>query len=209
MKKHPYIFWMASIVFTIGVKFLALRWVGVIYGGTTSWVFYIGRQLPTALDNFTIGMLVAFIVSRYKILEKPRWIGKIHIFVGMVCMLCVCQYGKICGVHRVGISGYIWHSMLAVTIGIILYGFSQIQICENNRLTKILLWISDVEYGVYLWHLVMFNNLIAGSVWIADLLMGGHVVCAITIMVILAILIGAMFTKLTDALLGKLLRDKK
>lgn len=209
MKKQPYLFWIASVIFTVGMKFVALRWAGVMYGGVTSWVFYVGRQLPTALDNFTIGMLVAYLVSKDKMLTKQKWIGPLLVFIGTIAMLFVCQYGKISGVHRVGISGYIWHSLLAITIGIILYGFSQIQLGENHIVTKILLWISDVEYGVYLWHLVMFHNLISGSAWIANLLMGGHVVGAIVILVILAILVGAVFTKLTDTWMEKTLRDKK
>jgi len=209
MKKHPYLFWVASVIFTIGMKFAALRWAGAVYGGVESWVFYVGRQLPTALDNFTIGMLVAYLVSRYKTNDKPRWIGPLLIAIGTSAMLLVCQYGKISGVHRVGISGYLFHSMLAVTIGVILYGFSQIQLCENNIVTKVLLWISDVEYGVYLWHLVLFQNFISGSAWITGLLMEKRFIWAIVIMVILAILVGAVFTKLTDAWMEKTVRDKK
>jgi len=66
-----------------------------------------------------------------------------------------------------------------------------------------------VEYGVYLWHLLLFQNFISGSAWITGLLMEKRFIWAIVIMVILAILVGAVFTKLTDAWMEKTVRDKK
>jgi len=57
--------------------------------------------------------------------------------------------------------------------------------------------------------ITLFQNFISGSAWITGLLMEKRFIWAIVIMVILAILVGAVFTKLTDAWMEKTVRDKK
>jgi len=199
MKKNAFLFWVGSLILTIGIKFVIFRWVGIVYGGNVTWNFYLGRQLPSALDNFTTGMFVAYLLEATRTREKKLWISWSIVLFGMLCMLQICDYGLARGIHTTGVSGYLWHSLLAIALGIVMFGISMIPFSTDNWFIKPLLWISKMEYGIYLWHLVMFRNVIGGSGWIQELVLSGHVVLVMILLVGISIPIGALFTKMTDA----------
>ena len=67
-----------------------------------------------------------------------------------------------------------WHSLVALGLGAMMWMFAGISIPKENPITKIFLWISECEYGIYLWHLVLIITLIEKSPFIQELLNTGY-----------------------------------
>lgn len=200
MKKNPTVFWISSVIFTVVVKFVMYAFVAPAAFPDGSQMFFLGRQLLPALDNFTTGMFAAYLVGTMKEKTNSLRNGSLTIFGGIVILLGVCQFGIDNGIHSNDLSGYTWHSLLAISLCIIMFGFSLLSVSERNPITKVLLWLSDVEYGVYLWHLPLFFNLVGGPGVVAGLLEKGYVWLTIIVIIVISIFVGAIFTKMTDAL---------
>jgi peptidoglycan/LPS O-acetylase OafA/YrhL len=47
-------------------------------------------------------------------------------------------------------------------LGNFVWNFAQYKF---KRMSAVLIWISKYEYGIYLWHLVIMNNLYENSPW--------------------------------------------
>lgn len=209
MKKSPTVFWLVSIVVTIVMKYISFEYIVPTLVADSSYNFILGRQLFTALDNFTTGMYVAYLTTKVKPFNKQSIIGSIGVVVGVIAVIFVCNFGLQNGIHTNNFSGYIWHSGIAITLGIVMLGFSMIVLPEKSLIVKAIIWVSEIEYGTYLWHLPMFYNLVASSGWIVSLIAIGQRKYAILILVIVAILVGALFTKVTDAFMEKILNKRK
>lgn len=190
---------IGSILFTVGCKIAAYAWLIPALHSDRSLQFFMGRQLPTALDNFVIGMVVAYVIynKKKRIPAAAGWIGSMAAFV---LLLVTAQKGLQYGITRNNISGYLWHSIAAVLLGLILFCFSCVRISYTNVVSRLLLWISDYEYGTYLWHLMMFNNLIAGAPIIVSLLEAGCRKTVYVILMVLALLVGYMFSKVEEGM---------
>ncbi len=186
-----------TVLLTIGVKALAYSTVLPHFVADTSLNFFAGRQLFTALDNFTVGMLVAHLL-----VNKGKKAGNVISIIGtaMSCglLVVVCYEGLSRGIHTNNLSGYVWHSAVALVLGVMMWVFAGISIPKENPLTKGLLWISRYEYGIYLWHLVMINTLVAKSPFINQLLTAGYRKTVYIIFTVLSVVVGYLLSKSTE-----------
>lgn len=161
MKKRPNLTIIGVICFTIISKALVYIFIGNYYpdAGLSFWA---GRQLVTALDNFAIGMYVANLVER-QIYLKNTFTSSIILAIGLAFMYIVCRLGFKYGIHTNNISGYMWHSWISISIGIIMIGISGISLNEKSYIFQGFMFIAHHEYGIYLWHLLIILNLVANS----------------------------------------------
>lgn len=197
IKKWGVWFGAFSVIVTIVSKMMIYIFLLPILGG--EWAFFCGRQLLTALDNFVLGMLVAFIITK----KDRDCISRKHFFkaifiLGLIGVWCVCKAGIRCGIHTNNICGYVWHSLLAICLSFIIYGGSFLPLDYSRPVEKSLLWAAKYEYGIYLWHLVMFNNLYEKSSIIQNLITKGDVIIVYIIFIALALGIGYLFSVLID-----------
>ncbi|MDE5873309.1 MAG: acyltransferase, partial [Lachnospiraceae bacterium] len=146
---------LLSVPVTIVIKMSVFKLIAAVpeYNGNFgAYGFWAGRQLITALDNFVLGMGVAYIS------KKKKWRGNAlpvcMIITGLTLLYGVMLYGIKNGIHTNNISGYTWHSMVAVALGIVMYGFAFLKY-KYFIISKLLKWIAKYEYGIYLWHLVI------------------------------------------------------
>lgn len=189
--------YIATTVFTIGMKVFVYGTLLPSLVADTSLNFFAGRQLFTALDNFTIGMLIAHLVVKRG--RKPsNIVGVVGTILGCVLLMFICYTGLSKGIHSNNISGYLWHSAVALVLGVMMWMFSGIAIPKENVITKGVLWISKYEYGIYLWHLVMINTLIAKSPFVNQLLTAGYRKTVYIIFTVLSVIIGYVFSKMTE-----------
>lgn len=186
-----------TLVFTIAVKAFVYSNVLPQFVADTSLNFFAGRQLFTALDNFTIGMLAAHLL-----VHKGKKAGNVISIIGTALFGCllvvVCYVGLSKGIHTNNVSGYVWHSAVALVLGVMMWMFAGISIPKENPITKGLLWISKCEYGIYLWHLVMINTLIAKSPFINELLTAGYRKTVYIIFTVLSVAVGYVLSKGTE-----------
>ncbi len=186
-------FAIGSIVFTIAMKAGMYAVILPQFGGAGSLEFFSGRQLLTGLDNFVIGMYVAWLVKNRKINMSQKF-AYIGVICGIVLIYIICFFGMRTGIHTNNFSGYTWHSSLAIGIGIVLFFASYIHCNRDNVIVKALLWISKYEYGIYIWHLLMINNLLGKSEWIQGLLSSPYPKTVYLIFIMLSIGVGYMFS---------------
>ncbi len=193
-----------SVLFTIVVKMTVFKLIAAVpeyninfgvYG------FWAGRQLITALDNFVLGMGVAYIS------KKRKKIGNVMsvcvIIIGLVLLYAVIKYGLKNGIHTNNISGYTWHSMVAVVLGFVMYGMASLKY-KYFIISKSLKWIAKYEYGIYLWHLVIINNLIAYSPLIQGWMNTQRYLLIALMFLIASIIAGTVFSIASDALEKKI-----
>lgn len=196
-RKFGLSFYVAGILFTILCKFIMYRYVLPAFTADSSLNFFAGRQLITALDNFLVGMAAAYFVQ-----EKPWKLNKafsmILFLLEIVLLVVICKTGQHYGIHTANLSGYVWHSAVALLLGLMMITFSNIQLADNCKLWQFLLWLSRFEYGIYLWHLVIYRNLLGKAPGIQALLSAGHHKAVMLILIIVSIPVGILTTRLID-----------
>ena len=190
-----------AIAFTVCAHHLTLNYLWIIdetvYGDFAYSVP--GRQIWTALDNFVVGMYVAHLVNTPKQPTRhwPYAIGCV-VSTAAVCGCCVLGY-------RYGVWGRGWwnsafHSILAIIIGLLLFCAANTKNDSKSLISRALLWVSKYEYGIYLWHLLIMNNLLAYSSLIQALLTPKRMILAHIGLISASIFTGFIMTRLISGL---------
>ena len=201
LKKRGIIALLSSVLFTIIVK--ALIYSVLSRKGLTGYIFFVmGRQLFTALDNFIVGMYVAYVITE-KGVNIKKIQGWIILVLSVVFLDIVCRLGWKYGIHTNNLSGYTWHSLVGITIGGIMCGISFVSFDFIKPIKSMLLWISKYEYGIYLWHLMLINNLLAKSEFIIMLKEKNIQIFYYVFVMGLCILVGYLMTIMTDSIYDK------
>lgn len=201
LKKYKEWLGLATIIFTILAKALSYFLLDKIVGEDfATYSFWIGRQqLFTTLDNFVIGMAVAKIIEEKK-LHFSSIVYKIGIVIAIVLLYVVCRMGLQHGIHTNNLSGYTWHSLLAVVIGLMVLCVGSLNAVQNKFINKIIVGCSNCEYGIYLWYLVVIDNLILSAPIVRNAISRGYVWLTCILFLIVSVGVGYIFTKLTDNL---------
>lgn len=193
IKKSKGIGVIVSIVVTILIKTLVFQKILVRFGDVSGVGFFAGRQLITSLDNFVIGMGVAYINCNYKVKIKNVWLY-IGTIISLGYIYFICKLGFRYGIHTNNLSGYTWHSLIAIGLGAVMFFLSYIHTNENNLFAKLFLWISKYEYGIYIWHLVLWKNLLDNSTLIQSI----NVKLVWIILLVIAIIVGFIISEFVD-----------
>jgi len=197
-KKMGLFFGILCVAFTICIKMFIYSYVLFYFGKTGSLNFMSGRQLFSAMDNFTAGMTVAYLVKNKQI-SLHKKISCIGILVSFIAIYFVCKLGIKYGIHTNNLSGYTWHSFLALALGGVLLFFASGFKCNSNSFgVRLLLWISRYEYGIYIWHLLIILNILNRSNIIKNIIASRYVLMLYPIFIILSVLSGALFTIMVD-----------
>ncbi|WP_288060237.1 acyltransferase family protein [Thomasclavelia cocleata] len=193
IKKQPYIILLISFIFTCICKAIVYKFI-LYNNGLEAYSFYAGRQLlPTVLDNFITGMFLAYIIKnkKIKVYNHKRYI---LLLSTIIIFIIVYKMGLKYGIHSNNISGYIWHSVLALSLGSLIYAFSTIKINMRNIGIRIILWIAKHEYSIYLWHLIVTINLINKAPIVSSLINKGGYILLFAVLLIITILVGYLFS---------------
>lgn len=179
-----------SVIISILMKFLLFSFF-TKNELNSSYYFIYGRQLFSSLDNFIIGMGVAKAV-----MERKKDAKLINLFFTIASFFIWILYVTPRGVvYSNTVFGYVWHSITAVLIGL---GIWQILMFENqkdNILGRGLVFIGKYEYEIYIWHLLIANNLYTKSSLIQGIAGRGYWGFAV-VMMILSVGVGWIFNKM-------------
>lgn len=197
LKRYSRIFLPLTIILTIISKcFVYMNWMLENQENA----FLLGRQtvIFTVLDNFTMGMFIAFI------LEKRRSIGqqKQYILISIISVALLsytCEFGQKYGIHTNNWSGYIFHSLLALNLALILYAFSHIKWNRNAPIVKVICLGAKYEYGIYLYHIVFIENYLLRCGWIMELQNKGWYIISYFVLGVLSIGLGSLMNMLVDS----------
>lgn len=116
---------------------------------------------------------------------------------GCFCSIYLhCKVGLKYGVYGKNIWCCLWHSLLACEIASFLFFLNGVVQKRKGYISRVLLWISRYEYGIYLWHLMIMNNLLEKSGFIQRLLNEGKHVLVYVIFCACSTVMGYIMTEL-------------
>lgn len=186
---------LASICITVIAKFAVYHMLLPLFseGGQTYYFIY-GRQLLTSLDNFVMGMWVAeYLMEGRK--TSALWKNWLGVILGIFGLGGVCLIGQKTGVWVDNLYGYTWHTCLVIFLMILGISFARISINKDHIFSRIFLWISHYEYGIYMWHLLVINSILGCSPWIWEKIQQGYHLLVYGIFGVLSILVGYVMSK--------------
>jgi len=195
-----------SIVFSIFAKYLIFHIILPNYEVPVIYYFIFSRQIYSALDNFVIGMFLAALVEKDRKAKNRKNI--VEEILGFGILFLWCEWGNRNGVYSDNITGYVWHSGLAMCLAFILYFAITAQRTYSNRISKFLLWIAKYEYGIYIWHYLVMENILNRSNIYMDMVSNGLYCYLILLLLIPAIAIGFIISKAVDALTVEVLNNQ-
>lgn len=201
VKKHPYFVLAISVILSISVKIFLFHFMLGSSEIQPVIRFIWSRQIFSSIDNFVIGMFVAWICSTTKELLKRKNILLEIVF--MIALVCVCFWGDKMGIHTDTFSGYVYHSVLAVCLGGMLLCACSSRKYEgkfNNGIS----WIARNEYGIYLYHLCIVENMIHNSQFLQRCNERGLGIIAGVICIATAVIVGSILSQGMDSLVGKI-----
>lgn len=202
VKKNPKTVLFVSIGFTVLCKFVIYHLIFPRASIEPSYYFIYGRQLFTALDNFMIGMFLG-IYSERKIKNH-----NVMLLSGMILMaMWIVIPGSLVKYSDTAL-GYIWHSILAVLLGVIIKAVAEWNFDENSIITKFIAFIAKYQYGIYIWHFVIASNLLLGSTWI-QAIAGRSFIAVCVVLTVICTIVGYISTITLEAPDYKHLWSKK
>jgi peptidoglycan/LPS O-acetylase OafA/YrhL len=172
-KKYGIRMEIGCILVTVLMKFVMYAYILPYTGHSNDLAFFSGRQLITALDNFTIGMYIAYVLKD----RKTQIHGEEALFIGILSVveiIVVCKVGMLCGIHTNNTSGYLWHSLLALGLGGILLSISYMKNNGKSIVYRVFLWLSKYEYEIYIWHLLILKKLLKYFSWTQEMMEIGY-----------------------------------
>lgn len=196
LKKNPVVVLIGSVVFTVFCKIMIFHFIFPYIEIESSYYFIYGRQLFTALDNFIIGMFLAYMSNKTYYIEDNK---KIILSIFSIMLSVVwCVMPQVAFRYSDTIMGYIWNSCLAILLGIGVWVITEINLKKENVLMKIILFISKYQYGIYLWHFVVAANLLQNSSVFSKIANASFLIVAILLSIV-CILVGYIATITLEA----------
>lgn len=192
VRKNSVISLLVSVIVTVGCKYILFHLIGV------EQYFVYGRQLITALDNFVIGMVLAKYISQNdgrEIKVVKGWLC----FAGAAIVLAAYIFisGKRWNIYQDSLIGWCWHSVLAIILAFVILGFSKINIRHDTVLARGIHYLADVQYGIYIWHLLIIQRLLASSPLIVAIAKQSFLAVTVVLLLI-SIAAGIVSTKCID-----------
>lgn len=193
LKRYPIAILPGAIGFTVLSKFVLLHMGPSFWGISEN--FWLSRQtLFSVIDNFVLGMFVAFLLINEKQQKKSvLWKQLVGIVLSVVGLYTVSIMGLKYGIHSDNISGYVWHSLVALCLAFGVYCCAKMNLEHHNYVSKIFLWLAKYEYGIYIVHLYTISFLLQHLSVIWPLNETNHVLVG-TILFVGSVAVGYVFS---------------
>lgn len=211
-KKYPKLVLLFSYLISFLLKVFVFHFIIAPSGETNTFLYFnYGSQIYTALEFFVSGMFVAYLLNKgqTKNVKSSNVLNMVASILGVVLLYFVVRMTYNMEIHKdipyivnTGIYSdctlaYIWHALLSIVLSIEIYFFAKIKFNYKNILSKIILFISKYEYGIYIWHLIIISALSANSPFFQNLISYRSQLIYIYFM-ILSIIVGYIMTKIID-----------
>lgn len=192
VKKHPKITYVLSVIFSIAFKVVLYHLILPKSEFSSSVYYFIyGKQLFGVLDSFVIGMILARLCKNKKNIPT-LWFGL------SVVATCLLIYYARRGIYLDNMFSYVFNSVFSLALAVNVYLFMNIKINYDSSINKFLLFISKHEYSIYLWHYLIFENLLDSCGFIIYSRTSVKMLLLILISVSYSIVISIIFSKFFD-----------
>lgn len=204
VKRFPVMSAIASIAIAIGTQCVLFHYIIPAYSTNPGAYFVYSREVITALDNFVLGMSAAVLIKKVNYRNPVFLMG----LLVMLVLIPVWSYiGANHGIYSDNVSGYVWHSGLAIILTFMMCFGILSGIGFNSSVFKPILFVAANEYGIYIYHYEIMR------LWIArehhfQIWMQGSIGKVIVLLIVTAIsiLFGTIIGRLVD---GFVLSNKK
>lgn len=190
VKKNCVITYVISIAVVISMKYLIFHCIG------SQNYFVYGRQLITSIDNFVLGMVLAKLIKNGKV-HADKYKSCIFSFLSICLIFFYVWYSNTKIIYADSKIGYCWHSGMCLLLGFFILSFSMIKFNHKNLIYKFIMFVSNNEYGIYIWHLVIIVTLFDRSP-IINIIASKSYVGITLILVAISIFVGFASTRLID-----------
>ena len=195
IKRRPILALIFSVLFTIACKIVIYHFIFPQIEIEASYYFIYGRQLFTALDNFVIGMFLAYYEKK---ILKGKLVTIGFLVLALVPLIAWCRLALVTNPYRDTLVGYVWHSVMAIILGLIVWLISNLELKTNNVFMRVISFIAKYQYGIYLWHFVVISNMLQNSPLVIKVANRSFTVAAIGL-TILCIIVGYISTITLEA----------
>lgn len=201
IKKKPILSGGISIIIAICFKMIIFNKLNPQGDGGQYFVY--GRQLLGCIDNFIFGMLIAYFHGNIgekldKVHKNIKWIC-VGINAGAIYhILSMLNYHIL---YSNTLFGYIWHSILSFSLAIQIFIVMHMEFEFKNRIAQFLLYISKIEYNIYLWHLPILAVIIANPI-IANLGIIERYYITLVIVLLVSIIWAVIYREMINGLIS-------
>lgn len=195
IKRNPILTLVTSALFSIICKIIIYHVIFPRVDIEPSYYFIYGRQLFTALDNFVIGMFLAYCKKN---LNVNIILKSTFVIVFIVFVTGWCRVALMSNPYQDNLIGYVWHSILALLLGFLVWIISSFKLENSTWYFKMIMFIAKYQYGIYLWHFVVASNLLQNSSLIIGIANISFALLTIVVTVI-CVLIGYVSTITLEA----------
>lgn len=157
------------------------------------------RQIFTTMDIFALGMICGSLMEKQiftKVKKRMSVIAAIVIFIVSIWLFVEGSF-IVGGLWGDGFKYYLWKPLLSIVLGCIILLMVPCEFQYQNWLGKGLQFVARNEYNTYLWHMVLFSNLINTSALFNEFAQKLPFATAMG-MIVLAIMVGTISTNLTS-----------
>lgn len=206
LEKKPKLTLVSSFVVSISLKYFIFHFILATSGIDNVFLYSnYGNQVFTAIQLFIVGMFAAKKLRETKEKRNNQILNVIGIIISIIGLYAVLRliditnisYLENTGIYSDCTMAYIWHNLLAIILGLLIYFAGKLKMNYNSIISKILLFISDYEYGIYIWHLIIIENLKNNAPYIQNLINDSPILTYI-ILTIISIFMGYIMTELID-----------
>lgn len=196
--KYNWVVYVISILFTLIARALIFRYLDYTGKDPTLYVIYSIRQIYTTLDIFVGGMCAAHFYKKgyNKIPESFSFILVVGMGLLILTTFVVLVYTPSeLFVWGNNIRSLIWPPLMGTEVALLLFCCTNMKLGYSSILGRVIQLIARNEYGIYLWHMVIIDNISANSPLYTQILNKSPIILLV-IMMIIAILVGGASNRL-------------
>ena len=206
LEKFPKFTVFLSTIITFFIKVFIYKFIfGTVPDINSNYYFIYAFQVFTAGFLFVIGMFIAKIFTENK--KYNNFLLTLIALISCVSIYCICKitnFDHILFINSTqpfenSVFSYCWLHILGIFLGLLVY--VMIYYSRKIRMTNINN-ISEYIFCIYLWHLVIINNLYTNSPLVNST--SKYPIILYAILVAICILFGVMYEKIISSFDGEL-----
>ena len=197
IKKYPYVATIIFVLISLVIARFSCAW---ITRNEMSGIWLVAasmRWLPTNLGVFALGMFAARCKKRINCPNEMKFIVLITLLLFMVVGFYKLIY-LVGGTYGDGYRFLIREPLMAACAALCIWLTGQLDFTYESVFGKVIQSVARNQYGIYLWHMILFGSVSQMSLYITY--KEEHPLVLFVVIYLLAIFVGIVFTKLVDSL---------
>lgn len=198
VKKYGIKSYVVSAILVLFIRIVISYYILLHSLDLLNYVIYSIRQIFTTADIFIAGMFAAKIYKsgKLKLSSRNGWAATIGSGIGAILTFVIFTYTpQAIYVWGSNLRCWLWQPLVGLETAVMLLCACSIQCKYKTLIGKSIQFVARNEYGIYLWHMILFRNLSQQSPMYAGMLSRSPILL-LSLMIVLAIIVGAISNSL-------------